>query len=105
MWKLASASGIEIRFFHIAETTSDRIALSGVDYSAHKYEYVNLFKMTQSDIPLNALVSKTASIAWNSKADFTILSGYHRLEYWIQAPGLAGSRGRPYRGVLRLDHK
>ena len=46
---------------------------------------INIFKGTYSNIPKIQLITKLAAISASTQADFVILAGFHKLEYWIQA--------------------
>jgi glycosyltransferase involved in cell wall biosynthesis len=75
----------QLTVFQIAESTADRAVLSPVDLSWHKYNYRLLFKGPYGEISRLRLYSRIAKETWLSDADVTILSGYDRPEYWIQA--------------------
>jgi glycosyltransferase involved in cell wall biosynthesis len=75
----------QLTVFQNAESTADRAVLSPVDLSWHRYNYRLLFKGPYGEIPRPSLYSRIAKETWLSDADVTILSGYDRPEYWIQA--------------------
>eukprot|EP01037_Dinobryon_pediforme_P031688 gene31688-36297_t len=77
-------SGDEMTIYQIAETDSDRVSLSSVDKSVHRYPYVNLFRGSYSAIPRAALYFRLAWLALRSDADVSILAGYERVEFWLQ---------------------
>jgi glycosyltransferase involved in cell wall biosynthesis len=81
----AAARGVQVNFFQIAETASDRVGLSGVDLAAHQYPYVNLFKGSYSAIPKLKLYAALANRVWTTQADLVLLDGYSRIEHWLQA--------------------
>ncbi|MCK1564118.1 glycosyltransferase [Bradyrhizobium sp. 173] len=78
-------SGIDIRICQIAETESDRVALSPVDSSWHAYPYLLLFKGSYSNIPHLRLLKELVKRAWRDDADVTILTGYEKPEVCLQA--------------------
>ncbi len=73
---LAHEAGIDLHVFQIAETASDRVALSSVDRSVHKYDYTLLFEGSLDAVPLWRLAFVLGSRTLKSDADFTILAGY-----------------------------
>jgi glycosyltransferase involved in cell wall biosynthesis len=75
----------QLTVFQIAESTADRAVLSPVDLTWHKYNYKLLFKGVYGEIPRTRLYLTIAKETWRSDADVTIISGYDRPEYWIQA--------------------
>jgi glycosyltransferase involved in cell wall biosynthesis len=81
----AAARGVQVNFFQIAETASDRVGLSGVDLAAHQYPYINLFKGSYSAIPKLKLYAALANRVWTTQADLVLLDGYSRIEHWLQA--------------------
>lgn len=85
LYAQADASGIEVTFYQIAETESDRVALSPVDSSWHVYPYKLLFNGAYSSIPRLRLLRELSNRAWNDDVDLTILTGYERPEVWVQA--------------------
>jgi glycosyltransferase involved in cell wall biosynthesis len=94
MFKQSTVLGIDVRFFQIAETTDDRIALSAIDHSLHEYPYKNLFQGSYSQIPPLQLFYEIAKISLTTRADLSIISGYDRLEHWLQAAILLVRRRR-----------
>ncbi|WP_024878656.1 glycosyltransferase family 4 protein [Methylosinus sp. LW3] len=82
--KLARSRGVEISFFQIAETDSQRQSLNAVDLSYHQYPFTLLFPGSYDSIRLVQLYFTLFWRVFRSDADLIILCGYHRLEYWIQ---------------------
>ncbi|SDH20565.1 Glycosyltransferase involved in cell wall bisynthesis [Bradyrhizobium sp. Rc2d] len=85
LYRQTAASGVDLKIYQIAETESDRVALSPVDTDWHSYPYELLFKGAYSSVPKFKLVRELARRAWADEADLTILTGYERPEIWIQA--------------------
>lgn len=83
--RLAAAAGQPITFTHIADTDVQRMALTNTDRSAHHYPYEVLFEGAYSRIPKWKLMLTLARRAWSSRADLTIIAGYDKPEYWVQA--------------------
>ncbi|WP_233263073.1 glycosyltransferase family 4 protein [Cognatiluteimonas profundi] len=73
---------LKFQFHQIAETELDRVSLSVVDLSYHKYPYEVLFAGAYSTIPLPLRVTTLFKRVWNSKADLVVLPCYDRIEYW-----------------------
>ncbi|MCK1353553.1 glycosyltransferase family 4 protein [Bradyrhizobium sp. CW7] len=76
---------IQLQVYQIAETANQRTGLSPIDMTWHKYPHELLFKGSYENIPRLALFWRVAKEAWAHDADVTILAGYDRPEYWIQA--------------------
>lgn len=90
---IANGNDIKVYFTQIAESENDRIDLSGVDLSYHRYPYKLLFKGSYSDIPKLLLIKTLFMDVWQSSSEIIILPGYHTMEYWAML--LAGKlRGK-----------
>ncbi|WP_407121666.1 glycosyltransferase [Bradyrhizobium sp. STM 3561] len=76
---------IQLQVYQIAETANQRTSLPPTDTSWHKYSYELLFNGAYEAIPRLSLLWQIAKKAWSDDADTTILAGYDRPEYWIQA--------------------
>ncbi len=74
-----------LRVYQIAETADQRTSLSPTDSSWHKYHYNLLFKGSYESVPRASLLWEIAKNTWRDDADVTILAGYDRPEYWLQA--------------------
>lgn len=82
LYALGFRREIEISFIQIAETQSDRAALSGIDLSYHKYPFRLLFRGSYDKVPsLRRILAVTRDLLRNP-ADVVILPGYDRIEYW-----------------------
>lgn len=82
---LCSERRAELQVYQIAETANQRTGLSPTDVSQHKYSYELLFNGSYEAIPRLSLLWTVAKKALSDDADVTILAGYDRPEYWIQA--------------------
>lgn len=82
---LGRARGVEVFVHQIAETAADRAVLSPVDRDLHQYPYDLLFKGNYGAIPRGDLFRTLAARTWSSDADLTILAGFERPEFWLQA--------------------
>lgn len=81
---LARQNDIEINFFQIAETEKDRLGLSEVDKSYHRYPYTLVFRGAYEHVPSLKLISRLCQLIVASDAEVVVLAGYHRIEYWAQ---------------------
>ena len=75
----------QLKVYQIAETADQRTSLSPTDTSWHKYPYELLFEGSYESVPRLSLFWNVAQRTWSDDADVTILAGYDRPEYWIQA--------------------
>ncbi len=92
---LAKSRGVDVFVHQIAETAADRAVLSPVDRNLHDYPHDLIFKGNYSAIPRGDLYRALVSRAWSSDADLTILAGFERPEFWLQALTLK-LRGKKY---------
>jgi glycosyltransferase involved in cell wall biosynthesis len=83
--RLSAEGGPDLSIFHVAETDGRRRSLGATDFSAHDYPHRCLFAGAYDDVPLRRRIAALARHAWSSRADLTILAGYDRPEYWVQA--------------------
>jgi glycosyltransferase involved in cell wall biosynthesis len=74
------------------------VSLSGVDLSYHDYPYELIFKGAYEDVPLYQRIIKLFWLTWTTKADFVVIAGYDKMEYWAQMLALV-IRGKR-RGVF-----
>ena len=79
---LAQAKGRGVDFVQIAETDSERAALSGVDLRYHRYPYELLFKGAYEAAGGWQRVWTLVRHVRRSDARLVVLPGYHRIEYW-----------------------
>jgi glycosyltransferase involved in cell wall biosynthesis len=81
----AEAAQVELCIYQIAETENDRKGLADVNLSLHQYPLHNLFKGSYSAVPKMKLYWQLAKRTATTKADLTILAGFERPEFWMQA--------------------
>ena len=84
LYKINDKNEFDIRFFQIAETSSDRVGLSAVNLDHHRYPFDLLFRSSYDKVGfltrLRAILARTIS----SDAELTILTGYETPESWTQ---------------------
>ena len=80
---LSEQTQIHLTFIQIASTESQRVGLSNVDSSIHHYPYTLFFDGCYDDISLLRRLLKCARYAINTNADFVMLPGYYRPEFWL----------------------
>ena len=85
LYRLATEANDRLSVFHIAKTETSRAALSDVDATAHAYPYECLFDGAYSAVPTWRIALALARRALTSHADMTIIAGYDKTEYWVQA--------------------
>lgn len=71
-----------VEIVQIAETDLDRIGLSGIDLSYHKYPYRLLFNGAYANIPKVKLIFKLFFDVIKSDAEIILLPGFHEVEFW-----------------------
>ena len=79
---LASANAVDMRITQIADTSVERVALSGVDLSYHSYPHTLLFKGSYQSIPRWKLMVTLFLRVWNSDANLILLPGFSNPEHW-----------------------
>lgn len=92
--RLAPDCGHEVFVRQICTTDRSRAALSSIDLAQHAYPYELLFDRSQEEIFAPLLWARVLHRTLTTRTDLTILSGYDRPEYWLQALALA-MLGRP----------
>jgi glycosyltransferase involved in cell wall biosynthesis len=92
--EIADKQEFEIRFIQIAETDADRVGLSGIDLSYHRYPYTLLFRGALAHVPATRRVFTLFRRALTTDADLILLAGYERIDYWIQLLALKLRRKR-----------
>jgi glycosyltransferase involved in cell wall biosynthesis len=75
-------SGVNIAFVQVAETSSQRAALGGVDRSYHQYPFELLFSGCYDHVPRYRLVAALTANLLRNRSDLVVIPGYHRVEYW-----------------------
>src|SRR5690606_8601371 len=81
--QLSIKQGVEIRITQIADTSSERIALSNVDLSYHIDPHTLLFEGSYQSIPKWKLMLTLFSRVWRSDADLILLPGFSSIEHWL----------------------
>lgn len=84
----ASGRGHQVLVRQICTTDKSRAALSAIDLSLHAYPYELLFDRSQEEIFPPLLWLKVLSRTLTDRADLTLLCGYDRPAYWLQALAL-----------------
>ncbi|WP_116138770.1 glycosyltransferase family 4 protein [Trinickia diaoshuihuensis] len=82
LYNLSAAGTIRYAMVQIADTETDRIGFSEVDYSFHRYPMRKLFDGCYEDVPVWKMVVRLTSEVLKSKSELIVLPGYHRPEYW-----------------------
>lgn len=80
---LAHENSTEVHITQIADTSSERIALSNVDLSYHNYPHTLLFAGSYQSIPKWKLMSTLFNRVWHSDADLILLPGFSSPEHWL----------------------
>ncbi|MDP2021669.1 MAG: glycosyltransferase [Hydrogenophaga sp.] len=80
--RLTSANAVDLRITQIADTSVERVALSGVDLSYHSYPHTLLFKGSYQSIPKWKLVVTLFILVWRSDANLILMPGFNSLEHW-----------------------
>src|SRR5215469_8888631 len=79
---ISAAGAIEYSVVQIAETETDRIGFSDVDYSFHRYPMHKVFDGCYEDVPTWKMTARLVWEVLKAKSDLIVLPGYHRPEYW-----------------------
>jgi glycosyltransferase involved in cell wall biosynthesis len=79
---LALDRGIRVSVTQIAETEGQRVSLSGIDLSYHKYPYRLLFRGSHDNIVWYKRVFAAARDVLHHPSDLVVLPGYDHVEYW-----------------------
>src|ERR1700722_2737218 len=79
---LAHDRGIRVSVTQIAETEGQRVSLSGIDLSYHKYPYRLLFRGSHDNIVWYKRVFAAARDVLHHPSDLVVLPGYDHIEYW-----------------------
>ena len=75
-------SGISPAFIHVAETSSSRVTLGGVDPSYHQYPYTLLVPGVYELTPTHRLVFAMVGDLLKHRSELVVLPGYHQPEHW-----------------------
>lgn len=82
LYNLSAAGTIHYAMVQIADTETDRIGFSDVDYSFHRYPMRKLFDGCYEDVPTWRMIARLTSEVLKTKSELVVLPGYHRPEYW-----------------------
>lgn len=104
---LSHESGFDVKIFQIADTSNDRISLSSVDLSYHRYPHQLLFEGSYDKIPKIKLIFNLFSQVWNTDAKLILLPGFGEPEYWamLLAAILRCKRRATFCDSTLLDHR
>lgn len=94
LYKSSTAGSIRYSIVQIADTETDRIGFSDVDYSFHRYPMHKLFDGCYEDVPLWKMTARLTREVLKAKADLVVLPGYHRPEYWAMLAACIVTRKR-----------
>ena len=82
--KINDTNEFDLHFYQVAETEGNRMGLSGVDLSHHRYPYTLLFKGAYENSGLLQRLWSIATHTLRSTADLVLISGYEKPESWLQ---------------------
>ena len=91
---LSAAGTIRYAVVQIAETETDRVGFSDVDYSFHRYPMRKLFDGCYEDVPTWRMIVRLTSEVLKTKSQLVVLPGYHRPEYWAMLAACIMTRKR-----------
>ncbi|CAN7237002.1 glycosyltransferase family 4 protein [Trinickia sp. LjRoot230] len=91
---LSMAGTIRYSMVQIADTETDRIGFSDVDYSFHRYPMEKLFDGCYEDVPVWKMIGRLTWAVMRAKSDLIVLPGYHRPEYWAMLAACIVTRKR-----------
>jgi glycosyltransferase involved in cell wall biosynthesis len=91
---LSKTGSIRYTIVQIADTETDRIGFSAVDYSYHRYPMLKLFDGCYEEVPFWRMTGRLTWEVFKAKADLIVLPGYHRPEYWAMLAACVLTRKR-----------
>lgn len=91
---LSAAGTIRYAMVQIADTETDRIGFSDVDYSFHRYPMRKLFDGCYEDVPTWRMIARLTTEVFKTKSELVVLPGYHRPEYWAMLAACIVTRKR-----------
>ncbi|PMS16500.1 glycosyl transferase [Trinickia dabaoshanensis] len=94
LYNLSASGTIRYAMVQIADTETDRIGFSEVDYSFHRYPMRKLFDGCYEDVPAWKMIVRLTSEVVKSKSELVVLPGYHRPEYWAMLAACIVTRKR-----------
>jgi glycosyltransferase involved in cell wall biosynthesis len=84
LWHAVDRREFLLKFTQIAETDADRAVLSEVELARHRYPFDLLFRGPFQGTTLGGRVGAILPRSLRTNAELTILSGYERLDCWLQ---------------------
>lgn len=94
LYNLSAAGSIRYAMVQIADTETDRIGFSEVDYSFHRYPMRKLFDGCYEDVPTWKMIARLTTEVFKTKSELVVLPGYHRPEYWAMLAACIVTRKR-----------
>jgi glycosyltransferase involved in cell wall biosynthesis len=91
---LSMTGSIRYSIVQIADTETDRVGFSEVDYSFHRYPMLKLFDGCYEEVPLWRMIGRLTWEVFKAKSDLIVLPGYHRPEYWAMLAACVVTRKR-----------
>jgi len=91
---LSTSGTIRYSMVQIADTETDRVGFSDVDYSFHRYPMQKLFDGCYEDVPAWKMIGRLTWEVVKAKSDLIVLPGYHRPEYWAMLAACIVTRKR-----------
>jgi glycosyltransferase involved in cell wall biosynthesis len=91
---LSMSGSIRYSIVQIADTETDRVGFSEVDYSYHRYPMVKLFDGCYEEVPRWRMIRRLTWEVVKAKSDLIVLPGYHRPEYWAMLAACIVTRKR-----------
>ena len=94
LYNLSASGTIRYAVVQIAETETDRIGFSDVDYSYHRYPMRKLFDGCYENVPTWRMIARLTREVLKAKSELVVLPGYHRPEYWAMLAACVVTRKR-----------
>lgn len=91
---LSAMGTIRYAMVQIADTETDRVGFSEVDYSFHRYPMRKLFDGCYEDVPTWKMIVRLTSEVLKTRSELVVLPGYHRPEYWAMLAACIVTRKR-----------
>ncbi|WP_206951342.1 glycosyltransferase family 4 protein [Trinickia acidisoli] len=94
LYNLSASGTIRYAMVQIADTETERLGFSDVDYSFHRYPMRKLFDGCYDDVPTWRMIARLTSEVLKTKSELVVLPGYHRPEYWAMLAACIVTRKR-----------
>ncbi|CAB3638762.1 glycosyltransferase [Trinickia soli] len=91
---LSAVGTIRYAMVQIADTETDRLGFSDVDYSFHRYPMRKLFDGCYDEVPTWRMMVRLTTEVLRAKSQLVVLPGYHRPEYWAMLAACIVTRKR-----------